>query len=698
MSDKMKAPKAKKRRVKTPTIIQMEATECGVVALAIVLAYYGKYVPIDELRADCGVSRDGSNAYNMIEGIKKYGFDAMGYSVDLQTLYELSLPCILHWKFTHFVVLEGFDKDVVYINDPATGPRTITYKDLNHSFTGVVIELKPNQKFQKSKLPKTSFDFILEQITKVKGSLFYAFAIGICLILPTLAIPAFSQIFIDQVLINQDLSWLKTIIVGLLLAAFFIGLLNYLQRRVLNRLRLALSLNLSGQSLWRLMHLPTLFYSQRYPGELATRIGLNEAVSSTLANQLIPAAISFFTAFVYGMAMFYYNFYIAFFTFCLILLNIAILTVIYQLRRNAYIKFQSDLGRSQAYSIGGIQNIETIKASGLETRFFSQWAGYYTKMANTLQDVGKNDTLISLMNPITNGLATLILFSFGVWSILHGHMSVGMFVAIQFLQRNFMGPVLNVLSFNQIFQQTQTDVNRIKDLMDYPIDKSFKEQETSTSLKKEKLTGEVRLQSVDFGYQPFSDPIIKNFSLHLRPGMLVGIKGKTGSGKTTIAKIIAGLITPTNGEILYDGLKRDEISRINFVDSIAMIEQEHYLFSGSIRENITLFDPQTSEENIIQATKDACIHDEIISSLGGYDFKLNEQGSNLSGGQKQRIEIARNLIKNPSLIILDEATSSLDYITEGKIINNLKRRGSTILVISHRPSLLKNCNQVFEVN
>lgn len=689
--------KVKKRRVKTPTIIQMEATECGVVALAIVLAYYGKFVPIEELRSACGVSRDGSNAYNMIEGIKKYDVDAKGYSVNLSTLFTMPLPCILYWKFTHFVVLEGFGKDVVYINDPATGPRTITYEDLNHSFTGVVIELTPNQNFQKSKFPKTNLDFIFEQIKKVKGPLFYAFAIGVCLILPTLTIPAFSQIFIDQVLINQDLSWLKTIIVGLLLAAFFIGLLNYLQKRVLNRLRLALSLQLSGNSFWHLLHLPTLFYSQRYPGELATRIGLTDSVSSTLANQLIPAAISFFTAFIYGMAMFYYDFFIAFFTFCLILLNIAILTVIYQMRRNAYIKFQSDLGRSQAYSIGGIQNIETIKASGLETKFFSRWAGYYTKMANTLQDVGKNDTFISLMTPITNGLATLILIGFGVWSILHGHMSVGMFVAIQFLQRNFMGPVLNVLSFNQVFQQTQADVNRIKDLMDYPVDLRFKEQKEDGSLKSGKLTGDVILESVDFGYQPFSDPIIKNFSLHLPPGSMVGVKGKTGSGKTTIAKLIAGLLTPLNGKILYDGQTSEEISRISFVESIALIEQEHYLFSGTIKDNITLFDPDIHQEVIIQAATDACIHDDIISSLGGYDFILTEQGSNLSGGQKQRIEIARNLIKNPSVIILDEATSSLDFIIEGKIMRNLRQRGCTILVISHRPSLLKNCDQIVQL-
>lgn len=683
------------RRVKTPTMIQIEVSECGAVALGIVLGYYGKFVPLEELRLACGVSRNGSNAYSMIEGAKNYGMEAKGYSLGLNDLYEVNLPAILFWKFNHFVVLEGFGKDCVYINDPATGPRTITYDDLNQSFTGVAIILSEGPKFQKSGKRPNALNFLNKYLEKIKSPLLYSVLTGLCLVFPTLALPVFSQIFVDRVLIDQDLTWQGSLIVGLLLACLASGILTFLQGNILNRLQVALSVQLSQLSIWHMLRLPMLFYLQRYPGELATRIGLSESVSNILARQMTPLIINLFLAVIYGVAMFYYSFLIAFATTLLIAINLLIMSLVYRARTDAYARYRADYGRSQGYSLGGLQDIETIKGAGLEVRFFSRWAGYYTKAINTLQNVGKRDVLFSMLSQSTSGLATLILMGLGIWEIIHGQLTVGMFVALQFLQRSFMAPVLQIINFNQMLQLTTVDVLRIQDLVNYPVDSAF----TQKPMKElgRKLSGSLHIDNIVFGYLPALPPIIKGFSCQLEPGKTVGIKGPTGSGKSTIAKMVAGLLTPWEGKILYDGLTKEEIPRFLFVGSIAFIEQEPFLFSESIRNNITLLDPQIPQEVVIQAAIDACIHDDIVSQMGGYDFHITEKGSNLSGGQRQRLEIARGLVKNPTIVILDEASSAIDAITETKIMKNLKRRGCAFLIISHRNSILKNCDELITI-
>lgn len=681
-------------RIKTPTMIQMEATECGAVALGIILAYYGKHLTIEELRNACGVSRDGSNAFKMTEAAEKYGLEAKGYSLDLQHLYLIDVPVILFWKFEHFVVLEGFDKNKVYINDPATGPRTITYEDLDQSFTGVVLTFKPTKAFVKSGKPASLFDSLYERINNVKKPLFYVILVGNCMLVPNLALPALTQVFIDQVLINHSLTWEKGIIIGLLLASIGSAILTYLQGRVLNRLHTTLSMRYATNTFWHMLRLPMSFYTQRYPGEIAYRLGLNETISQTITGRLASTMLNILFIFVYGIAIFYYDVVIASIAFLMILLNFFLLRYVYRTRQDAYARYQADYGKSTAFSLGGLKSIETIKACGMESKFFSTWAGYYTKILSSLQEVGKKDILLSVLSPLLNSLITFALIGIGVWRIINGHLTVGMFIALQILLSYLTTPVMQLMAFSQSLQLLKVDMARLDDILKSPLDPLFLSKIESIQHHHTKLKGDVELRDITFGYNSLAPPILTNISFSLHPGKSIALVGPTGCGKSTVAKIIAGLLYPWKGQLLMDGHLRSILPRELITNSLSLVEQEPFLFNATVKENITFLDPQVNQEEMIRATKDACIHEEILSRAGGYDLEIEENGANLSVGQMQRLEIARALLKNPSILIMDETTSAVDSITEKKIIKNILQRGCALLIIAHRLSTIRDCDEI----
>lgn len=681
-------------RVKTPTIIQMEATECGAVALSIILAYFGKYVPIEELRIACGVSRNGSDANNMVEAAKSYGLDAKGFSMDLAALYECKLPAILYWKFDHFVVLEGFDKHKVYINDPATGPRSISYDDLDQAYTGVVLTFIPTASFKKTGSPPSLFKSLYKRIWHVKQPLFYAILVGIGLIIPNLAFPAFTRVFIDQVLINREFTWQTGLIIGMLLAVIGTIILNLLQGIVLNRLQARLSLRFASDAFWHMLRLPMMFYTQRYPGEIASRLALNDSISKSITGSFAANAINILFIFVYGIAIFYYDAIIALTACAMIALTLFCMRMAYRSRTDAYARYQADQGKSMAYSLGALLDIETIKASGMEVKFFSRWVGYYTKVINVLQEVGKKDIFLAILFPIINALTILTLIGIGIWRVLHGQMTIGMFIALQILLTSFMSPVLKLVGFSQSLQLLRVDIARLDDLLQYPVDGMFLRDQEVTNGPASKLTGQTTLQDVTFGYSPLDPPVVEGITFTLQPGKSVALVGPTGCGKSTVAKLVAGLFDAWNGKILFDGQASQLISRQQLVGSLSLVEQESFLFNGTINDNLTLFDPNIEQDRIIQATTDACIHADILSRVGGYDSEIKENGTNLSGGQKQRFELARALIKNPSLLIMDEATSALDSGTETECFKNIRRRGCALLVIAHRLSTVRNCDEI----
>lgn len=695
MSNDLLAKGKRYRRMRTPTIIQMEATECGAVCLGIILAYYGRYVPLEELRIACGISRDGSRASNLIDAAACYGLDAAGYSLEVQDLYELELPAILFWKFEHFVVLEGFDKDKVFLNDPAVGPRTVSYDEFDTAFTGVAITALPTIHFKKGGKPAGILKALFHRLKDVKGTVAYVTLLGIGLVIPNLILPALTQVFVDQVLVQKSLEWKDGIIYGILLITFIKMSLSYLQSRALNRLRTRLSVALGSRSLWHMLRLPMEFYMQRYPGEIAYRLSLNESISNTLTDQVATVAISLLFAIVYGLALVYYDIWIALIALIMVLCNLAVMRHIHRSRSDVYARYQADVARSTSYSLGALENIESIKAGGNYLHFFSNWASFYTKVLNSLQEVGQKDIFLAVATPLLQSVTTLAFMAVGGYRVIEGQLTVGMFLAMQMLLNNFMQPVMNLSAVSQNIQFMQVDLARLEDLMRYPLDRLFANQKAaSLEEKTAKLSGLVEVRNVTFGYSLRDPPLLTDISFKLEPGKSVALVGTSGCGKSTLAKLMAGLLYPWSGEILYDGKTIFEIPRESFVHSLAIVEQDPFFFTSSLRDNIAFLDQTVAAFDIIEAAKQACIHEKILSRPGKYDLQVEENGANLSGGERQRLEIARALVRHPSILILDEATSALDAETEDLMVQNIRRTGCAILMVAHRLSSIRDCNEI----
>lgn len=686
------------KRVRTPTIIQMEATECGAVTLGIILSYYGKFVPIEELRIRCNVTRDGSSAWNISQAANFYGLDAHAYSLELEDLVTASLPAIIFWEFEHFVVFEGFGKDCFYINDPATGPRTVPSKEFDQAFTGIVLEFSPDKNFVRSGSPKRLLMLLYKLLKPVRSSFAFLFLTQIGLIIPSLALPIVSQIFIDQAFVDKDLLWAKGIFFSIVIMMFITGIFAFLQERASVSLRAKLSVRMSSQILWHLMRLPILFFSHRYPGELAYRINLVKSIVDNVSGSLAFTLLNCLLIFIYGIAIGYYSPLIASVAFIGAFLNIYLFYLIFRLRQDSLARFQAASAKNIAYSYGILQGIDTVKSMAMENLYFANWSGYYTKALNALKDTRKNDIVLNIVPPLISSLVFISLVGIGGVEILNGRITLGMFISLEILLSNFMTPLIGMVNFSQVIQNLKVDLTRLDDIIEYPIEKEFKEQfsEEKGAQKPtfKKLEGYVEVKDVAFGYSPLDPPIIENINFKIQPGKSIAIVGTTGCGKSTLAMLLAGLVHPWKGEILYDGFPRETLPHQQLVSSISLVEQAPFLFKGTIKDNLTFYNPYIKDEDMVAACQDACIHEEIMSREGGYQLILTEGGSNLSGGQRQRLEIARGLLKQPTFLILDECTSALDARVEEEVIRNIHRRGCSILMIAHRLSSIKNCDEI----
>lgn len=682
------------RRIRTPTILQMEAVECGAAALAIVLAHFGKYVSLEELRIRCGVSRDGSNAYNLIEAAKTYNLEAQGFKAEIDDLYDMPLPCIVFWNFNHFLVVEGFGKNCVYINDPANGPRKVTYEEFDESFTGVVITLQPEESFKASGAPEKLGAMLKERLKNVKVPIFYVGLAGLALVIPGLAVPTITQLFYDEVINRGRLDWSLGISLSLFFAAFLVGALTWGQQRALNRLSAKLSISFNASFLWHILRLPISFYAQRFSGEIAHRITLNSLVVMILTGNLATTFISILLVFFYICMMVAYSASIASVGLLTALINLGLLWMINRSRNDAYARMQQEFGKSIGFSIGALQSIESIKAAGNEYDVFSKWAGYYTKRLNAEREINIKDVILTTFPILFQGLSTAALLGIGAHEVLHGRLTVGMLLGVQGLMSAFLMPVTQMVNLGSSLQTMKINITRLDDVLKNKIDPVL------TNAPKEKEEGATRLQgylelrNVTFGYSPLDPPLIEKLSLSLNPGQRVALVGPSGCGKSTIAKLVCGLYEPWEGEILYDGKKIDKIPRYLFQSSFGAVDQKIFLFAGSIKENLTLWDATVETADIVQATKDACIHDEILARPHSYETQLIEEGVNFSGGERQRLEIARALINKPRILVMDEATSALDSKTEEIISKNIRRRGCTCIMIAHRLSTIQECDEI----
>ncbi|MFT4656493.1 MAG: NHLM bacteriocin system ABC transporter peptidase/ATP-binding protein [Minisyncoccia bacterium] len=684
-------PVGKSRRARTPTVLQMEASECGAASLSIILGYYGRWAPLEESRIACGVSRDGSKASNILKAARSYGLKAKGYQIEAANLRDFATPFVVYWDFRHFLVVEGFSGDKVYLNDPATGPRTVPYQDFDNSYTGVALTFSPGPNFVKGGERSSSWSGLRSRLAGSRAALTLVLLASVLLVIPSLAVPAFNRIFIDQVLTGGLTEWIRPLVVFMIGTGVMVMALTALQQRYLLRLETRISLQSSSAFLRRVLHLPVSFFFQRQPADVAVRVQTNDKVAQLLSRDLATAMISGIVVVFYAGFMFSYDVTLTMISALLVSLNVVILRVVARTRIDATRKLRQDKGVLTGISYSGLQLIETLKASGTENDFFGRWSGFQTKVANGQQRLGVSTQILNVVPTLLASLSTALVLWVGSDRVISGVLTVGALVAFQGLLTSFSRPIADLTGLGQKLQDVTADLNRLNDVEHHAVAAEFTTEPTITDGK---LAGSVELRDIKFGYSPLDAALIDDFSMKLPPGRRVALVGGSGSGKSTLAKLISGLNTPWAGTVLFDGHPVSEIGRNVISASLSVVDQDIFLFEGTVRDNLTLWDKSISDEALHRALSDACIYEDVMAKAGGLDGLISEAGRNFSGGQRQRIEIARALATDPRILVLDEATSALDPTTEQIIDDNLRRRGCTCVIVAHRLSTIRDADEI----
>ncbi|MFY9820516.1 MAG: NHLP family bacteriocin export ABC transporter peptidase/permease/ATPase subunit [Thermoanaerobaculia bacterium] len=687
---------ARTKRSRTPTLLQMEAVECGAAALAIVLAHYGRWVPLEELRVACGVSRDGSKASNVVKAARTYGLEAKGAKKEPQSLKSLRAPMILHWNFNHFLVLEGFGrKGQVYLNDPASGPRVVTEEELDQAFTGVVLTFQPGPEFEKRGSPPRLITALRSRLTGARLALAFALLCGLALVIPGLVVPVFSKVFLDAVLLEGRRDWLPLLLVAMGVTSLMVGALTWLQQVYLLRLETRLAVGASSRFLWHVLRLPSVFFSQRFAGDISSRVAINDNVAQLVSRDLATNAVGVLMIAFFALVLFQYDVVLTLVGIVTVSLNGAALHYISRKRVDGNRRLVQDRGKLQGTAIGGLQTIETLKATGGESDLFTRWSGFQAKVVNGQQELERQSQLLDVAPQLLSAVNTALILGIGGLRVMNGDLTLGGLVAFQLLMGLFIAPVNRLVSLGGKLQTVEGDMNRLDDVLRYQADPAVgTEAGGAPEGEPVKLAGHLELRNISFGYSRLDPPLIEELSLTLKPGSRIALVGGSGSGKSTAAKLVTGLYKPWDGEILFDGRSRSEIPPGVMTNSLATVDQSVFLFAGSVRENLTLWDSSIPLPEIVTAAKDACIHDDIAARLGGYESPVDEGGANWSGGQRQRLEIARALVGRPTLLVLDEATSALDPTTEARIDEALRRRGCTCLIVAHRLSTIRDADEI----
>ena len=680
---------------KVPVVMQMEALECGAACLAMVMAWYRKWVPLEVVRVDCGVSRDGSNAKNVMLAARHYGFEVHGFRMEVEAMKEhATYPCIIHWNFDHFVVLDGFKAGKAVINDPARGVVKIPMDQFDEAFTGVVIPFAPGPEFAPSGKRKSTIEFARKRLSGAGPAVVFVALTTVIAYLFEVINPAMSRVFYDRLLSGQSPQWLYPFI-GLM------GLLCVIQL-IVEWARTVFSLKINGKMaavgstsfMWKVLRLPMDFFSQRMAGDIIQRQSTNASIAGALVETIAPLALNTIMMLFYLFLMVKHSLLMTMIGFASIFINV--LTAQYMsARRVNMMRVQlRDEGKLASATVAGISMTETIKASGAENGFFRKWAGYQASVnAQTVKYTRMNAT-VGMIPALINTVANYMVLFLGVRLAMDGNFTLGGITLFQGFLSSFMSPAETLIGAGQTIQEMRTEMERVEDVMQYPTDVNVRDEVVREDYDYAKLSGKVEVKNVTFGYSPLSSPVIHDFSMSIEPGQRVAIVGESGCGKSTLSKLISGLYQPWSGEILFDGKPIGEISRSMFTGSLAVVDQDIILFEDTIANNIRMWDNTIADFEVILAARDAHLHDDILQRPGGYQGRLTENGKDLSGGQRQRLEIARVLAQDPSIIILDEATSALDARTEYDVVNAIRERGITCIVIAHRLSTIRDCDEI----
>lgn len=678
-------------RHRTPTILQMEAAECGAACLAMLLAFHGRWVPLEELRVVCGVSRNGSNAKRLVEAARHYGCTARGFKAGLDSVRALSLPAIVFWEFRHFVVLESVSRTGVEINDPALGRRRISRAEFDRAFTGVVITITPGPQFERLGRPPS----VLRELRALSRGSEAAFAfivlVTLLLVVPGIVIPALGKVYVDAFLVAGQEEWVRPLLTAYVLAGIVSLLLTWLQQHYLLRFSTRVGVALTAKVLWRLLHLPLDFFTQRFAGDIAGRLSSAGRVAAVVSGPLAISLVGLLSLILYGVMMVSYSLPLAGVVIGTALFNVAMARVLWRRLENARPLLARNAAEQNSALLSGLAAIETVKAAGLEDDLFSRWGALQAQQVSLHQRIGRESQLLGLAPGLLNTLSGVAVLGLGAVFILEGRITVGDLFAFQALAASFNGPVAGLVGLGSALQSTQVDLHRLNDVMTFPGALPDAEEPGPPPRR---LAGHVALRDVTFGYSRLGPPLLDAISLTLEPGMRVAIVGASGSGKSTVARLVTGLHQPWSGEILIDGQPLGQIDRATRAASIGVVSQEFAVFSGTVRDNVALWDPSVSDAALERALADSCLSDVALVRALGLEAELAEAGQNLSGGERQRLEIARALARDPSILVLDEATSALDPLTEQRIDLNLRRRGCTCLIVAQRLSTIRDCDEI----
>ncbi len=678
---------------KVPVVIQLEALECGAASLAMICAYYNKWIPLEQIRVDCGVSRDGANAKNLLVAARNYGFTAKGYRYEPDDLKKNGkFPCIIHWNFNHFVVLDGFKGKKAVINDPAKGNYTVSMETFDKSFTGICLMFEPNENFVPSGKRKSVLSFAVKRLNGAKVAVVFVVFTTLISALIGVIMPAFSRIFMDRLLTHESPDWFYPFLIALSAMSALQLVISALETYYSNRINGKLATVGSSTFLWKVLHLPMEFFSQRLAGDIQGRQGSNAGIANSVVNTFAPLALNAIMMVFYLVVMIRYSRILTLVGLSSLVINAWMSSIISKKRVNITRVSMRDAGKLAGATIAGVEMIETIKASGAENGFFERWAGYQASVNAQKVKYAKINQYLGMIPSVVSTIAGIVVLTLGVWFAMEGTFTVGMIMAFQGVLSSFSAPATTFISAGQTIQEMRTQMERVEDVMEYCEDDCYKTEVKEDNFSK--LKGTIELKNVTFGYSRLSEPVIRDFSLTVKPGQRVALVGTSGCGKSTISKLVSGLYQPWSGEILYDGKHLSEIDRDVFTGSLAVVDQEISLFEGTIAENIKMWDNSIEDFEMIMAARDSQLHEEIMRRDGGYNYRIAEGGKDFSGGQRQRLEIARALAQDPSIIILDEATSALDAKTEYDLVKAVKDRGITCIVVAHRLSTIRDCDEI----
>jgi len=694
MSNKKIKPTLTKGVAKVPVVMQLEALECGAASLAMVMAYYSKWVPLEQVRLDCGVSRDGSKAKNIYLAAEHYGFDVKAYRMSPEYLKESGqFPCIIHWNMNHFVVLNGFKGNHVYINDPARGTVKVSWDEFDKAFTGVTIIPVPSENFVPSGKKKSTVDFAKKRLVGAGAAVAFVMLTTAISYLFGIANSMTSRIFMDRLLTGVNRDWLNPFIGMLILLAAIQLIVAWVQTIYSLKINGKMAIIGNTSYMWKVLRLPMEFFSQRMAGDIQSRSSMNAAIAGTLVNTFAPLMLNTIMMIIYLVLMLRDNPILTVIGIVTVIINMAVSRIISDRRINITRVQLRDAAKLESTTVQGIDMIETIKSSGAESGFFRKWAGYQASVnAQNVKEV-KTNRFIGMIPAFFSTIANYAVLILGIHFTMKGEFTLGGVTMFQGFLGAFMSPAMTLINAGQTIQEMRTQMERVEDVMEYPEDENVVSKVTEDA-EYVKLKGKVELKNITFGYSRLEPPLIEDFSLTMNPGDRIAIVGSSGCGKSTISKLISGLYQPWSGEILFDGKPRSAYPREVMTGALAVVDQDIIVFEDTVANNIKMWDDSIRDFEMILAARDAQIHDDIMKLPGAYEYKLNSGGKNFSGGQRQRMEIARVLAQDPTVIILDEATSALDAKTEFEVVNSIVNRGISCVVIAHRLSTIRDCKEI----